>query len=183
MEQKDINLTQFTNPSDDSQINMLSGTVGKELDFYRSSCLMLDALAVVGWATTHDRELVLAIWSSQQRRYREAYERCVGEERDIKSEYQHFYPKLCELNLRMAKVRRSELKSEEVAFGNWWNERNAFWQKRGLVLWHLIRMYPDWDVGEHGRKLDGGRLYERFKSLTPEQLKEIEDRVRARDKE
>ena len=162
---------------------ILDGVVARtngweELDYYRGTRLMLDTLAAVGWEMTRDGDFALALWSRQRRRYEEAHGRCVKEEQDIKSEYRRNRPKVRHLMMRMAMVRATELTKEEVAFREWWSERVAYWEKRGYVLERLLAGYSHWDVGEHGRKLDGGRLYERFKSLTPEQLREIENRVR-----
>ena len=155
----------------------------EEVDFYESSRTMLDLLSETLWKATRDDDRVLALWAHQRRVYKAAYERCREEQHASKEEYRRLYPKFLTLQVRLSKVSLSELTEEELAFRDMWDRRYPYLSDRNRVLERLLGFYPHWDVGEVGRRLDGGRLYARFKSLTPEQLKEIEDRVRDRDKE
>ena len=167
---------------------ILNGVVARtkgfeEEHFYESSCAMLDLMSETLWKTTWDADRVLALWAHQRRVYTAADGRCREEQCAIKEEYRCLYPKHLTLLSRLSSVRLSELTEEELVFRDMWNQRVPYLSERNRALERLLKQYPNWDVGEHGRQLDGGRLYERFKSLTPEQLKEIEDRVRTRDKE
>lgn len=69
------------------------------------------------------------------------------------------------------------LTKEDIADREAWKNRYPYLQKRSRILGDLLDCYSRWDVGERGRSLDGGRLYEKFKSLTPEELAEIETRA------
>ena len=162
---------------------ILGGVVARprefeEVDFYVSSREMLDLLSKTLWEATRDDDRVLALWAHQRRVYTAAYERCREEQRAIKEEYRRLYPKFLTLQARLATVRISELTEEELAFSDMWQRRYPYFSERNRVLGWLLGFYPHWNVGELGCKLDGGRLYERFKSLTPEQLKVIEDKAR-----
>ena len=148
----------------------------EECDYYLSSRIMLDAIANAMWKTTGNGNEILSLWVRQRRVYTAAYERCREEQRSIKEEYRRLYPKHLKLLARVVSVRLSELTEEELAFRDMWRRWYPYISDRNRVLEWLLGYYPRWDVGGLGRKLDGGKLYERFKSLTPEQLKEIEDR-------
>lgn len=165
----------------DSANRILDGVIVRtseweECDYYLSSRVMLDAIANAMWKTTGNGDEILSLWAHQRRVYTAAYERCSEEQRAIKEEYRRLYPKLLTLELRLHKVRLSELTEEELALRDMWQRRYPYISDRNRVLEWLLDYYPRWDIGELGRKLDGGKLYERFKSLTAAQLKEIEDR-------
>ena len=171
----------------DSANRILDGVIARtneweEFDYHLSSCIMLDASASAIWRTSGDGDLVLSLWAHQRRAYAEACERCQAECLALKKENQRLSLESYRQALKSATLRRSDLTEADLAIRKEC-ERLPYVHKRWNLADQLSGWYSHWDVGEPGRRLDGGRLYERFKSLTPEQLKEIEDRVRATDKE
>lgn len=172
----------------ESRNRILDGIVARtngwdECDYFRSSSIMLDIVADATWKTTGDGDAVVSIWARQRRRYMASGERCQAELVALKKEKEILTLEVYKQTKKSFTVRERDLTKEDIAIRKECKEKIPMVAERLLVLARLLGLYSNWDVGERGRKIEGGRLYERFKALSPEELKRFESDIGMEDKD
>jgi len=137
----------------------------EELDYYLSSCVLLDVLGEMMWKTTGDGEGVLALWTRQRNRYRGAADNCRKEACDIKGEISRLAREVDRQNLKLFTARTKALTPGDLAAQKECGEKLPSLRRRLEQVERLSDWYLGWDVGERGRGIGEGGLYRRFSGL------------------
>ena len=147
----------------------------KELGFHIRSRIMFDAIIKATWDTTGDEHRIFALWERRRRKCNMAAERCVMEKEVLKKEYWRLWEISMTVAARLAKVKTQELTDEEMAMKKEFEEKEPKIMERLRGLDFLPSEYRT-VIGDDGKELAGGKLYERFQKLSARELEKLLER-------
>ncbi len=143
----------------------------EEKNYFAASCIMLDAFSRALWEATGDPKRVIGLWRRQHCKYSEIA--------DLRREEISALRKESKQLLDEVQRQRSKENTSGVPFyklpqseKNKINEQSIRLRDISIRLYDLVeitRFYDSWSVGEQGRTLDGGKIYQMYLDEKPEQ--------------
>ena len=143
----------------------------EEKNYFAASCIMLDAFSRALWEATGDPKRVIGLWRRQHCKYseiadlrREEISALRKESKQLLDEVQRQRSKENTSGVPFSKLPQSEK--------NKFNEQSIRLRGISIRLYDLVeitRFYDSWSVGEQGRTLDGGKIYQMYLDEKPEQ--------------
>lgn len=137
----------------------------EELNCFLVTHEILDMMSAAIWETTHDPNMVIALWSRQKHEYARRRLECENELVSKRARLKELTATAYKIQLRLANVPQDELTPEEKSAAK---ECNADIVPLHQLLGRLERLrkyYEEWDVGPEGKQLMNGELYRRFKQM------------------
>lgn len=142
----------------------------QELNHFNGVQKMADALVAAIWDTCRDEKRILEIWKRQDACFMHAAMRCEEEFSHVFEELKPLEIEYLRVQLEISRTKMSDLSEEDRKSLRECQERLPQLRDRAKSLIVLYEAYVQWDIGERGRALNGGRLYRVFREV---QKKEV----------